>query len=90
VAYVSLSLLNFDQGYASYNLIGPGRESLVKGKNQYDWPPCIYKFRPTAFYSENIVFTKQPILMEKQTYFAFPAIWVPLTWPKPVLKTKDH
>ncbi len=28
--------------------------------------------------------------MGKQPYFAFPAIWVPLTWPKPVFKTKDH
>jgi hypothetical protein len=25
------------------------RESLLKGKNQYNWPPCTYKFRLAVF-----------------------------------------
>ncbi len=29
---------------------------LLKGKDQYNWPPCTNKFRSTAFYSENIIY----------------------------------
>jgi hypothetical protein len=44
-----------------------GREPLLKGKDQYRWPPCTKEFRSAAFYIENLffLFTKQPILMRR-------------------------
>jgi hypothetical protein len=30
-------------------------EKLLKGKDQYDWPPYTNQFISTAFYSENIL-----------------------------------
>ncbi len=39
------------------------RESFLKGKDQYSWPPCANKFRSGAFKNENMVF-----LFYKATY----------------------
>jgi hypothetical protein len=32
-----------------------GRELLLKGKAQYDWPPCTKKFRSAHLYIENAI-----------------------------------
>ncbi len=31
------------------------REILLKGKAQYDWPPCTNQFRSAPLYIENII-----------------------------------
>jgi hypothetical protein len=46
------------------------REPLLKGKAQYSWPPCIYKFISAAFDTENFIyyFTKQVTLTRRATF----------------------
>ncbi len=41
------------------------RESLLKGKDQYSWPPCTNQFRLASFLAVTMFFsfTKQPTLM---------------------------
>jgi hypothetical protein len=37
-------------------LIGLVKETLLKGKAQYSWPPCTNLFRSAPFYIENIIY----------------------------------
>jgi hypothetical protein len=46
------------------------KECLLKGKDQYSWPPCTNQFRSTAFHTETI--SKQPILKRRLTVLSHP------------------
>ncbi len=49
------------------------RESLLKGKDQYRWPPCTNLFRSAPFDNANVYFfTKQATLMRRSTVFNLP------------------
>ncbi len=54
---------------ATLVIMTTAKESLLKGKDQYDLPPCTNQLRSAALHSENIFiyFTKQPILMRRST-----------------------
>ncbi len=53
---------------------GTSRESLLKGKFRYSWPPCTTQFISAAFDFENIMylFTKQADLMRRLIVLSFP------------------
>jgi hypothetical protein len=50
------------------------RESLLKGTNQYSWPPCSSSFSLATFDTETLFFfiSKQTILMRRSTVLSFP------------------
>jgi hypothetical protein len=50
------------------------RESLLKGKAQYGWPPCINKFRSAHFHVERIIYNccKTSYLMRRSTVLSLP------------------
>ncbi len=49
------------------------KEPLLKGKAQYNWPPCTNLFRTAAFDIDIIyLFTKQPTLERRSTVLSLP------------------
>ncbi len=50
------------------------REALLKGKDQYRWPPYTNKFRSVAFYIRNIIYLIQNKVSYRggQLYWALP------------------
>ncbi len=51
------------------------RESLLRGKDQYSWPPCTNLFKPEALYTETIFFVQNNLSKwGGQLYLALPFI----------------
>ncbi len=50
------------------------RESLLKGKNQNNFPTCTYLFKAHSFILR-IFFTKQTILTRRSTVVSFPLVF---------------
>ncbi len=61
--------------------LGFSRESLLKGKDQYSWPPCTNKLRSAVFDNANIIynFTKEAKLNEEVNRTE-PSLSVSIPW----------
>jgi hypothetical protein len=56
------------------------REALVKGKDQYGWPPYTNKFRSAAFQTELNFFQNNLSYLGGQLYWAIPVSKSSLCW----------
>ncbi len=71
LAYYGTELITnvkcYNKGPGSWVNDSRQSKSLLKGKDNYGWPPCNNYFRSVAFQNKNIVSSLEPILMRRST-----------------------